>query len=156
MEEQKILEEKMRKEKQERLKERVVSSKALADNKEMLESKRKAQQESFKKGLVENKKNYEEELARRLQRVYNKPLMFETSYKSTDKVARNRNLHEKVYGELNENSNMNNDSYNANNNYNYTNTEGNANEFESKQNASHKISNLKEEDEEYEDKFDDI
>lgn len=149
------MEDKIRKEKQERLKERVISSKALADNKEMLENKRRAQQESFKKGLVENKKNYEEELARRLQRVYNKPLMFETSYKSTDKVAKNRNLHDKVYGDLYDNSNLNNESYNVNN-YNYTNTEGNANESELKKNASNKISDLKEEDEEYEDKFDDV
>jgi hypothetical protein len=156
MEEKKILEDKMRKEKQERLKERVISSKALSDNKEMLENKRKSQLESFKRGLTENKKNYEEEMARRLQRVYNKPLMFETSYKATDKLAKNRNLHEKVYGESYNNSNMNNESYNVNNNYNYTNTEGNANESEVKQNVSNKFSNLKEEDEEYEDKFDDI
>lgn len=155
MEEKKILEDKMRKEKQQRLKERVVSSKALADNKEMLESKRRAQQEAFKKGLIDNKKNYEEEMARRLQRVYNKPLMFESSYKSTDKVAKNRNLHQKVYGELSNNNN--NESYNANNNYNYTNSEGIVNEeSELKQNVSNKISNLKEEDEEYEDKFDDV
>jgi len=158
MEEKKTLEDKMRKEKQERLKERVINSKSLADNKQQLENKRKAQQELFKQSLIDNKKNYEEELARRLQRVYNKPLMFESSYKTTDKISQNRRLIEKVYGEINQNnSNINDESYNNanNNNYSYK-SEGLLNESEMKQNASQKISDLKEEDEEYEDKFDEI
>lgn len=160
MEEKKILEDKMRKEKQDRLKERVINSKSLVDNKQQLENKRKAQQELFKQSLIDNKKNYEEELTRRLQRVYNKPLMFESSYKTTDKIAQNKRLTEKVYGVLNQNnSNINDESYNNandnNNNYSYK-SEGFSNESEMKQNASQKISDLKEEDEEYEDKFDEI
>lgn len=157
-EEDKIIEEKIRKEKNERLKERVVGSKALADNRQQLENKRKAQQESFKNDLFEKKENYQQELARRLQRVYNKPLMFETAYKSTEKIAKNRMLHDKVCDEINQNTennnneSYNNQSYNQSNNYN----ESNLYDPDMKHSVSQKFTNLKEEDEEYEEKFDDI
>jgi hypothetical protein len=85
----------MRKEKQERLKERVVNSKLLYDNSKTIQENRKRQQEDFKRGLIEKKQKYEQDLARTLQRVYNKPLMFEMSSK-VDKFTMNRNLKEKL------------------------------------------------------------
>jgi len=85
----------MRKEKQERLKERVINSKLLYDNSKTLQENRKRQQEDFKRALQEKKQKYEQDLARTLQRVYNKPLMFEMSSK-VDKFTMNRNLKEKL------------------------------------------------------------
>jgi hypothetical protein len=74
-----MLEDKAREEKQNRLKERVVNSKALVDNREKLEETRKQKQEDFKNNLREQTAEYKNKLARSYQRVYNKPLMFETS-----------------------------------------------------------------------------
>jgi hypothetical protein len=86
----------MRREKQERLKERVVNSKAIADNSKVLGEKRIKQQEDFKKSLQEKKQSYQQDLARRLQRVYNKPLMFETSTGKVEKFTMNKNIKEKL------------------------------------------------------------
>lgn len=85
----------MRKEKQDRLKERVLNSKALVDNTRTLEEKRSKQQEDFKRNLQEKKNAYQQELARRLQRVYNKPLMFEQTT-SKEKFSKNKNMKEKL------------------------------------------------------------
>ncbi len=76
---EKIIEELLRKEKQNKLKERVVNSKHLIDNAKSLDEKKRKHQEDFKNNLEEQKNKYEQELARRLERVYNKPLMFESS-----------------------------------------------------------------------------
>lgn len=92
----------MRKEKQDRLKERVNSSKAIVDNTKALEEKRKNKQEDFKRYLNENKNHYQEELARRLQRVYNKPLMVETVTAKVDKLSVNKNMQDKLNEYLNE------------------------------------------------------
>ena len=74
-----MLEDKAREEKQKRLKDRVVNSKALVDNREKLEETRKQKQDDFKNNLKEQNAEYKNKLARSYQRVYNKPLMFETS-----------------------------------------------------------------------------
>ena len=76
---EKIVEDMLRKEKQNKLKDRVVNSKFIVDNAKALDEKKKKQQDDFKSNLEEQKNKYEQELARRLERVYNKPLMFETS-----------------------------------------------------------------------------
>ena len=118
----------------------------MTDTKKAQENKRRDQQDSFKKGLITRKQEYNQDLAIRLQRVYNKPLMFETSYNTTDKIIRNKNIHEKVYDEIN----------NQNNKSNY---HKDASGFELKENDNvsyNKISNLKEEDDEYENRFDDV
>jgi len=78
-ENEKLIEDLMRKEKQNKLKDRVVNSKFIVDNKNALEEKRSKQQQDSKNNLEEQKNKYEQELARRLERVYNKPLMFEKS-----------------------------------------------------------------------------
>jgi hypothetical protein len=74
-----MLEDKAREEKQNRLKERVVNSKALVDNRQKLEETRKQKQDDFKNNLKDQNADYKNKLARSYQRVYNKPLMFETS-----------------------------------------------------------------------------
>lgn len=79
--EEKAVEDILRKEKQNRLKDRVVNSKYIVDNKNALEDKKRKHKEEFKNNLEEQKNKYEQELARRLDRVYNRPLMFETSNK---------------------------------------------------------------------------
>jgi hypothetical protein len=86
----------MRKEKQDRLKERVVNSKSLVDNTKALENKRNQQQEDFKKSLQDKKVTYQSELARRLQRVYNKPLMLEVSSNKVEKFSMNKQMKDKL------------------------------------------------------------
>lgn len=71
---------------QNKLKERVVNSRYLVDNKKELEDKKKKKVEDHKQTLRSYKKSYDEELQRRLQKVYNKPLMFETDSKALDKL----------------------------------------------------------------------
>jgi hypothetical protein len=85
----------MRKEKQERLKDRVLGSKHLVDNSKALDENRKKAREESRRRLVETKKKYEQDLAKTLQRVYNRPLLFETSSK-LEKCTMNRNLKEKI------------------------------------------------------------
>jgi hypothetical protein len=86
----------MRKEKQDKLKERVQASKALVDNKKSLDEKRKKQQDDFRSNVKQTKLKYEEDLARRIQRVYNKPLMFETVTQKADKFSQDKNMQDKL------------------------------------------------------------
>ena len=74
-----MLEDKAREDKQMRLKDRVVNSKALVDNRQKLDEARKQKQDDFKNNLKEQNADYKNKLARSYQKVYNKPLMFETS-----------------------------------------------------------------------------
>ena len=73
-----MLEDKAREDKQMRLKDRVVNSKCLVDNRQKLEEARKQKQDDFKNNLKEQNADYKNKLARSYQKVYNKPLMFET------------------------------------------------------------------------------
>ena len=77
-EEEKIEEDRLRAEKHNKLKERVVNSNFLVDNTNALEEKRKQGQEQFKQGLRNDKQKYEEKLQIGLQKIYNRPLMFES------------------------------------------------------------------------------
>jgi hypothetical protein len=90
------MEEKIRKEKADKLKERVQTSKALVDNRQSLEEKKRKQQNDFKNSVKDTKMKYEEELARRIQRVYNKPLMFETVTQKADKFSQDKNMQDKL------------------------------------------------------------
>ena len=72
-----------------------MNSKSLVNNTKSLEDKRSKQQEDFKRNLQDKKNAYEQELARRLQRVYNKPLMFEQSSK-VEKFTMNKNMQDKL------------------------------------------------------------
>ena len=75
--EEKMLEDLLRKERQDRLKERVQNSKAIIDNKKQLEENRRKLQEDFMNNLQKNKEYYQNELQRRLEKVYAAPLMLE-------------------------------------------------------------------------------
>ena len=75
--EEKMLEDLLRKERQDRLKERVQNSKAIIDNKKQLEENRRKLQEDFMNNLQKNKESYQNELQRRLEKVYAAPLMLE-------------------------------------------------------------------------------
>ena len=55
-----------------------------------MEEKKKKHQEDFKNNLRDNQERYHNELARRLQRVYNKPLMFETMSQRVEKFSQNK------------------------------------------------------------------
>jgi hypothetical protein len=79
------LEDRLRFEKQTRLKDRVINSKAIVDNTKTLEEKKKKQQQEFKTSIRESKDQYQQDLARRLQRVYNKPLMLESVCQKVEK-----------------------------------------------------------------------
>ena len=87
VEEEKAYEDKLRYEKQNRLKERVINSNFIVDNAKALEEKKKKQKEDFKNNLKENQERYHNELSRRLQRVYNKPLMFESMSERIEKFS---------------------------------------------------------------------
>jgi len=95
-EEQTQLEDQARQEKQNRLKERVVNSKALVDNRQKLDETRKQKQEDFKNNLREQNEDYKNKLARSLQKVYNKPLMFETIGKKADKILLGKQFEERI------------------------------------------------------------
>jgi hypothetical protein len=99
----------MRKEKQDKLKERVTTSKSLVDNTQTLHKKRKDQQENFKKNLQEQKNNYQEDLARRLQKVYNKPLMFEQSMGKTKKITTDKTMLGRIHAAINDVNNNDDD-----------------------------------------------
>jgi hypothetical protein len=71
---------------QNKLKERVINSKYLVDNKNKLEEKKKKKVEEHKETLKAKKKEYDEDMQRRLQKVYNRPLMFEQDTKTVDKL----------------------------------------------------------------------
>lgn len=101
-EEQKKQEDIQRQKDQNKLKERVTKSKYLVDNKQALEAKRKEKQENFKQGLKDNKKSYMEELERRKQKVYNRPLMFEQSTGNVSKLKNARKTQQAVYDNVEE------------------------------------------------------
>jgi hypothetical protein len=74
----------------------VVNSKNLVDNTKLLEEKRKKQQEDFKNNLKDTADKYQQELARRIQKVNNRPLMFETVTRKDDKFSKDREMLEKI------------------------------------------------------------
>lgn len=85
----------------------------MVDNAKAIDEKKRQQQEDFKKNLQTQKLNYQQELARRIQKVYNKPLMFETVTQKVDKFTVNKNMQEKLneilYNEEGQVSNTNKD-----------------------------------------------
>jgi len=87
---------------QNKLKERVTKSRALVDNKKELDDKRKKKQEDFRKSLKEDKKLYQEELERRKQKIYNKPLMFEQGSGTLNKLKAARNAKEAIHEDIEE------------------------------------------------------
>lgn len=106
-EELKKQEDLQRQKNQNKLKERVVKSKYLIDNKQDLESKRKEKQENFKQDLKDKKKSYMEGLERRKQKIYNKPLMFEQSTGNVSKLKNAKKTQQAIYenvDEVNENA----------------------------------------------------
>jgi hypothetical protein len=93
---EKLIEDQLRSEKQNRLKGRVVNSKSLIDNKEKLQANRSQQKESFLRNLNEQKEQYQQDLIRRLQRVYSKPLMLEQNFGRSEKFTVNKTMQEKL------------------------------------------------------------
>ena len=87
----KELEDNMRAERQERLKERVLSSKAIVDHTNQLEEMKQKRQEEFREELQRQEESYKAELARRLERVYNRPLLVEQVGNKGEKFSLNRN-----------------------------------------------------------------
>ena len=87
----KELEDNMRAERQERLKERVLSSKAIVDHTNQLEEMKQKRQEEFREELQRQEESYRAELARRLERVYNRPLLVEQVGNKGEKFSLNRN-----------------------------------------------------------------
>ena len=85
------LEDQLRKERQDRLKERVQNSKAIVDNKKVLEENRRKQQEDFRNNLIKKRESYENELQRRVEKVYNKPLMLEQIGNLGEKFSMGKN-----------------------------------------------------------------
>lgn len=81
----------LRKEKQERLKFRVQNSKAIVDNRKQLEENRRKIQEEFQRDLQRKKETYDAELQRRIQKVYNRPLLLEQVGGKGEKFSLNRN-----------------------------------------------------------------
>src|SRR5690349_14666852 len=86
----------MRQEKQGRLKDRVVHSKSIVDNSKAIEDKRARHQEEFKRNLQEKKQTYQQDLERRLNRVYSKPLMLEVPHGKAEKYTMNRSMKENI------------------------------------------------------------
>ena len=119
--------------KQKKLKERVSQSRYLVDNSKQLEEQRKNKQIEFKENLRNLKVEYLQELEKRKQKVYNKPLMFEQdmSNSTVNKLNKFKNtmiaVEECVDNEEEEYCDNNNNNINNNNNYtenfNETNTE---------------------------------
>lgn len=73
----KMLEDIKREERLTEMKERVSNSKHLISNKKKLVAAREQKQADFKQELTKKRTDYENELARRLIKVYSKPLNFE-------------------------------------------------------------------------------
>jgi len=116
-EEQIMLEDRAREDKQNRLKERVVNSKALVDNRQKLEETRKQKQDDFKSNLREQNEDYKNKLARSYQKVYNKPLMFETIGKKADKILLGKQFEERIkeaHQDFNNSNNIENSQNNSN------------------------------------------
>jgi len=95
-EQDRMLEDKMRIEKQNRLKERVVNSKALVDNTKALDESKKTKQNDFRSNLNSDNDKYKTYLASMYQKVYNKPLMFESMGKKSDKILLGKKYEDKI------------------------------------------------------------
>lgn len=91
---EKEMEDNIRAEHQARLRERVWNSKAIVDNTNQLLENRARQQEEFKAKLQRQKDSYNAELARRLEKVYNRPLLVEQVGNKGEKFSLNKNNQE--------------------------------------------------------------
>ncbi len=97
-------EDEKRKIKQNKLNDRVKNSKALIDNKKALEERKNKYRSDFKKNMIESKDHYENEMTLRIQKVYNRPLLFEQAYGTASKIKeakKNKELVEQTNMELN-------------------------------------------------------
>ena len=90
----KEIEDNIRAEHQARLRERVWNSKAIVDNTNQLNENRLRQQEEFKAKLQKQKESYNAELKRRLEKVYNRPLLVEQVGNKGEKFSLNKNNQE--------------------------------------------------------------
>ncbi len=90
----KELEDNIRAEHQARLRERVWNSKAIVDNTNLLNENRLRHQEEFRAKLQKQKESYNAELARRLEKVYNRPLLVEQVGNKGEKFSLNKNNQE--------------------------------------------------------------
>ena len=90
----KELEDNIRAEHQARLRERVWNSKAIVDNTNQLNENRLRHQEEFRAKLQKQKDSYNAELARRLEKVYNRPLLVEQVGNKGEKFSLNKNNQE--------------------------------------------------------------
>ena len=90
----KELEDNIRAEHQARLRERVWNSKAIVDNTNQLNENRLRHQEEFRAKLQKQKESYNAELARRLEKVYNRPLLVEQVGNKGEKFSLNKNNQE--------------------------------------------------------------
>ena len=91
---EKEMEDNIRAEHKARLRERVWNSKAIVDNTNQLLENRARQQEEFKAKLQRQKDSYNAELARRLEKVYNRPLLVEQVGNKGEKFSLNKNNQE--------------------------------------------------------------
>ena len=87
----KELEDNIRAEHQARLRERVWNSKALVDHRNQLKENEIRRKEEFREELQKQEESYRNELARRLDRVYNRPLLVEQVGNKGEKFSLNRN-----------------------------------------------------------------
>ena len=90
----KEIEDNIRAEHQARLRERVWNSKAIVDNSNQLKENKLRQQEEFKAKLQKQKESYNAELKRRLEKVYNRPLLVEQVGNKGEKFSLNKNNQE--------------------------------------------------------------
>ena len=91
---EKEIEDNIRAEHQARLRERVWNSKAIVDNTNQLNENRLRHQEEFKAKLQKQKESYNAELKRRLEKVYNRPLLVEQVGNKGEKFSLNKNNQE--------------------------------------------------------------
>ena len=87
----KEIEDSIRAEQQARLRERVLNSKAIVDHTNQLNEIKQKRMEEFKEELQRQEESYKVELARRLERVYNRPLLVEQVGNKGEKFSLNRN-----------------------------------------------------------------
>ena len=87
----KEIEDSIRAEQQARLKERVLNSKAIVDHTNQLNEIKQKRMEEFREELQRQEESYKAELARRLERVYNRPLLVEQVGNKGEKFSLNRN-----------------------------------------------------------------
>ena len=87
----KEIEDSIRAEQQARLRERVLNSKAIVDHTNQLNEIKQKRMEEFKEELQRQEESYKAELARRLERVYNRPLLVEQVGNKGEKFSLNRN-----------------------------------------------------------------